>query len=95
MGDYTLNECKGAVRACEKLADQAQSRAMRNYWQELGDMWQGRARDAEKLSLQQMRFKEYCPEPVALGGDEYKCPACKRFWGRDETRPTCERKQEQ
>ena len=97
MGDYTLNDCKNASRACEHLADKLDtSRAMRKYWQDLADMWQGRARDIERASLQQDTLKlmpmvANCEAPcTALGGDEYKCLTCGRIWGRNEQRPNCE-----
>lgn len=82
---FTISDCKAAQRACEKLAEQAGSKALEFYWLDVANMWRRREREIERASLARMR----CAKSIPLGNDERSCPECFMVWARDEERPPC------
>ena len=89
---YTLRECQDALKACEKLHNEAQSQVMRDYWSKRSDMWQRRLRNVQREDISAMAVK--CPTPDIWGQDEYHCSNCGMVWDRNEEKPNCLLKRE-
>lgn len=88
---FTLHECRTAIAALDRLAEQAESRALKAYWQGVQDTWKARERAVERASLlgQTPQRVRACPRPILWGMDQKRCEDCGLIWDRSEERPDC------
>lgn len=79
MSEYTMRDCRSALRACERLVDDTErSHAERDYWRNVLGTWQRRLKDAERDAAAHDKAQAMLSKPSAVQVLDDNLPSIQR-----------------